>query len=159
VDKFFNWVEKSNFSLFENKENYFIETCSIYQGGIDLSNIFESFGYSKIVEKNKNNIYRNFIRCCCNCYHCVNMINNKLNHSNTYSCYNSDLLCIVIFNEMLIKFGLVTEIVINHKKYTNKSNNLFSDYYYWYYGFYNKKNLLIILNKFSLYSHKNLKWE
>ena len=40
---------------------------------------------------------------------------------------------------MLIKFGLVTELIINDKNYTNKSNNLFSNYYYWFYGYYNKK--------------------
>ena len=82
------------------------------------------------------------MRCCCNCYYCINRFNynNSIEfHKNKYSGSNSDLLCVVIFNELLKKFGLVTELVINKQIYNNKSNNLFSDYYYWMYGFYNKK--------------------
>lgn len=144
VDKFLNWIKKSNFTLFSsNVCDYkldFIETINKSEGGIDLSNVFESFGYSQIVKKNEYDYHKNFMRCCCDCYYCINRfnLNIKMIHSNKYSGSNSDLLCIVIFYELLCKFGLVTELIIHDDKYTNKQNNLFLEYYYWIYGYYNK---------------------
>jgi hypothetical protein len=119
-----------------------IKTICKSEGGIDLSNIFLSFGYSKFVSKNDSDYYENFMRCCCNCHFCINRFKYGLDksiHTNIYSGSNSDLLCVVVFNELLNKFGLVTELSINKQIYSNKSNNLLSDYYYWLFGFYNKK--------------------
>jgi hypothetical protein len=141
VEKFFTWIFQSNFTLFQNTK-IFITTICKSEGGIDLTALFLSLGYSQIVDKNKNDYHDNYMRCCCNCYYCINRFYYNLSdgfHKNKYSGSNSDLLCVVIFNELLKKFGLVTELVINKQIYTNKSNNLLSDYYYWMYGFYNKK--------------------
>jgi len=39
---------------------------------------------------------------------------------------------------MLKKFGMITELEINDKIYSNKSNTIGSELYYQFYGYYNK---------------------
>lgn len=147
VDKFFAWVNKSNFTLLQlqnqnNKNNNLIGTIHKYEGGIDLSGLFLSLSYSKIIEKNNCDYHCNYMKSYCNCYYCINRFNYNISdtfHKNIYSGSNSDLLCVVIFNELLKKIGLVTVLVIDNQIYTNKSDGLLSEFYYWFYGFYNKK--------------------
>ena len=50
VDKFFTWVAKSNFILFSNFHDNIIDTIYKAEGGIDLSNIFLSLGYSQFIK-------------------------------------------------------------------------------------------------------------
>jgi len=151
VEKFFNWVFESKLKTLSNfnctiDKIFFVEpnkikTISKAEGGIDLSSIFLSFGYSELVNKKQSHFYLNFIRCGCNCYECINSFNINLNetyHSNRYYGSNSDLLCLVVFNEMLKKFGMITELEINDKIYSNKSNTIGSELYYQFYGYYNK---------------------
>jgi len=153
VDKFFNFVSKSKFITLENFDytnankhtvfykKHILNTIYKSEGGIDLSLIFLSFGYSQFLNTNCINYHLNFIRCCCNCNYCTSSFNlayNSTFHKNIYSGSNSDLLCVVVLNEMLIKFGLVTELSIGSRVYSNKSDGLGSDLYYWLYGFTNK---------------------
>lgn len=142
VNKFFNFVKYSKFKTLDNfnyintnNEYIFykpheIETIYKSEGGINLSSIFLSFGYSQFVNTNMLDYYANFIR------HSSND-----DFENIYSGANSDLLCLVVFNEILNKFGLVTELKINSQVYSNKSNTFGSEIYYWLFGYYNKRIL------------------
>lgn len=125
VKKFFDYVKEKQFktlSDFSSDLNTFfanrpheLRTVAKAEGGIELSAIFYSFGYSYLVNHLNNDIYASFIRDC---------TNHNDSKGRIYSGYYSDLLCVIVLNEMLKKFGLVTELSINQVVYSNKSNAL-----------------------------------